>query len=84
VKRSKYEKLRGFRLDLFHVADWEMWQRIAYFCDYWYEPEILACFCIHSESDTSKLERSGKDLHDIRNSIEIASTYLPPGVTKKV
>ena len=29
VRRRAYERLGGFRTDLPHAADWEMWTRLA-------------------------------------------------------
>jgi hypothetical protein len=77
VKRSVYERLGGYHLQLVHAADWEMWKRIAVNFGVWYEPGVLAAYRVRADSDTSKLARSGRDLRDIRKSIELASLYLP-------
>jgi GT2 family glycosyltransferase len=44
VRRSVYERLGGFRLDLPYAADWEMWIRIAAHYPMWFEPATLAAF----------------------------------------
>ena len=77
VKRSVYEKLGGYHSDLFHTADWEMWKRIAAHYPFWYEPQPLACYREHTNSDTSRLVRTGSNIADIRKSIEISQAYLP-------
>lgn len=77
VKRSVYEKLGGFHLDLSHAADWEMWKRIAAHYSVWYEPQSLACYRYHSASHTSGLVKSGKNIADTRKAIEISHSYLP-------
>ena len=42
VARSTYERLGGFRTDLCHALDWEMWVRIAAAAPVWYDPRVLA------------------------------------------
>lgn len=77
VKRSVYEELGGFNLELFHSADWDMWKRIAVHYLFWYEPQPLACYRMHSDSDTSKLMRSGANITEACRAIEISESYLP-------
>jgi len=78
VKRSVYEELGGFNLELFHSADWDMWKRVILNYPIWYEPQILACFRQHSTSDTSRLQRTGDNILEALRAIEISQTYLPP------
>ncbi|RMG32518.1 MAG: glycosyltransferase [Methanobacteriota archaeon] len=78
VKRSVYETLGGFDPRLFHAADWEMWVRIATSLAIWYEVEPLAYYRIHSASDTSKLVRTGANIQNRREAINVFSRYLPP------
>src|ERR1019366_2410924 len=52
VRRSVYQQLGGFRLDLPYAADWEMWIRIAAHYPIWYEPTTLAAWRIHSHTAT--------------------------------
>ncbi len=78
VRRSVYEDLGGFRLDIPFCADWEMWKRIAARYPIWYEPETLAAYRVHSESVTAHFVRSGQDVADARRCIEISRSLLPP------
>jgi glycosyltransferase involved in cell wall biosynthesis len=78
VRRSVYERLGGFRLDLPFAADWEMWIRIAAHYPIWYEPDTLAAFRIHSASATATFVSSGEYVADERRCIEISQSCLPP------
>lgn len=77
VKRSVYETIGGYNLELFHTADWEMWRRIAAHYPVWYEPQPLAYYRVHSSSDTSRLIRTAGNIANIRHSIHIVRSYLP-------
>lgn len=77
VRRSTYEKLGGFCPEARSAADWEMWKRIAAHYPVWYEPQILACFRLHSASESSRLIKTGTNIADTRRSIEISQSYLP-------
>lgn len=80
IKRSVYETIGGFHLELNHAADWEMWKRaIAYFPT-WFEPQPLACYREHSSSDTSRLLKSGGNVIDVHRAIDIAESYLPSNI----
>ncbi len=84
VKRSIYEKLGGFCLELSGANDWEMWKRIAAHVPICYEPQILACYRLHSASETSRLIRSGANIADVRKAIDISQSYLPTTMTRKL
>ncbi len=84
VKRSVYEKLGGFCPQAESAADWEMWKRIAAFYPIWFEPEILACFRLHSSSETSRLMRSGENIANARKAIEITQSYLPKNMAEEL
>ena len=77
VRRTAYEQLGGFHPELFHAADWDMWKRIAATFPVWYDPEPLALYRLHTESDTSRLMKTGANILDARRAIGIASDYLP-------
>lgn len=77
VKRSVYEAIGGFHLELFHAGDWELYKRIAAFYPVWYEPQVLACYRRHNTSTTSKMIRSGANIAELRQAIEISQQYLP-------
>lgn len=77
VRRSTYEKLGGFCPEAYSAADWEMWQRIAAHFPVWHEPQVLACFRLHSASESSRLITSGANIAHVRQVIDIAKSYLP-------
>ena len=77
VRRTVYENLGGYRLDLRYTPDWEMWTRIAAKYPIWYTPETLAAYRIHSESYTDQLTRMGQLVPDMRHCIEACHSYLP-------
>ncbi len=78
VRRSIYEELGGFRQDLPHSADWDMWKRIVVHRPIHYDPEPLVCYRLHSASLTHELMKSGRNVADERRSIEIALSYVRP------
>ena len=78
VRRSTYERLGGFRPELVHCADWDMWIRIALATRIFYEPEPFACFRLHAQADSSAKVRTGQNVVDQRRAIRLASTYVPP------
>ncbi|NEQ35200.1 MAG: glycosyltransferase [Okeania sp. SIO3I5] len=84
VKRSVYEKLGGFCLEAKSAADWEIWKRIAAYYPVSYEPQILACYRLHSTSETSRLIEFGGNISDTRKAIEISESYLPKEISKKL
>ncbi len=84
VKRSTYETLGGFCPQARSAADWEMWKRIAAYYPVWYEPALLACFRLHSQSTSSGLIQRGENIADTRLAIEVTQTYLPPAIADRV
>ncbi|MFM6400298.1 glycosyltransferase family 2 protein, partial [Planktothrix sp.] len=77
VKRSVYETLGGFSEKSGSAADWEMWKRISTYYPVAYEPQPLACYRLHSTSQTSRLIAAGLNIEDTLKSIEISQLYLP-------
>lgn len=84
VRRSVYEALGGFRLDLHYALDWDMWKRIAAAYPLWYEPQVLANYRRHGESATNGFLRSGANIAEIRRSIELSAATLPPALAATV
>jgi GT2 family glycosyltransferase len=84
VKRSVYEALGGFRLDLQYALDWDMWKRIAAAYPLWYEPAVLACYRRHAASASSAFIRSGANIAEIRRSIELSAAALRPALAAEV
>jgi glycosyltransferase involved in cell wall biosynthesis len=75
VRRRVYEQLGGFLPHLHFVPDWEMWQRIASQSPFCFEPSILACYRVHSDSATSRLRLDAADVRDVREMIDLTATY---------
>jgi hypothetical protein len=77
VRRDVYEELGGFDSRLVCSEDWEMWVRIAARYPVWYEPEPLAIYRMHSDSNTGRHVRTGEDMRYTRMAIELFKSYLP-------
>ena len=77
VRRSVYELLGGFDRRLKCAEDWEMWVKIASQFQVWYEPEPLALYRIHPNSNTGRHIRSAEDVAYNRMAITIFEAYLP-------
>jgi glycosyltransferase involved in cell wall biosynthesis len=77
VRREVYEALGGFDERLICAEDWEMWVRIAACYPIWYEPEPLAVYRMHFDSNTGRHVRSGEDITYTSMAIDIFSAYLP-------
>jgi hypothetical protein len=77
VHRSVYEEIGGFRPELPHCADWDMWKRIAFSYPIFYEPEPLACYRIHAKSDMSRLVNTGENVVEQRRSILLSYAEMP-------
>jgi hypothetical protein len=78
ARRSTYERLGGFRPELGHCTDWDMWNRITIAGKLLYLPDPLACYRIHGGADTSAMVRTGKNVEDEQRAIDMACTYVRP------
>lgn len=80
VRKRAYEQLGGFdaRIDSYG-EDWEMWTRIAAAFPVWYEPEPLALYRVGRSSLTSAAVRSGDNVRQLLQVIEINRARLPAG-----
>jgi glycosyltransferase involved in cell wall biosynthesis len=78
VRRAVYEQVGGFLPHLRFVPDWEMWQRIASQFPFWFEPSILACYRVHSDSATSRMRLDAADVREVREMIQITAAYHSP------
>ncbi len=78
ARRRLYETVGGFRTDLPHAADWEMWVRLAAAAPVWYDPEVLAAYRRHRESDTAARVLSGANLTERARAIDLVSHHLAP------
>ncbi|MEO1428208.1 MAG: tetratricopeptide repeat protein [Cyanobacteria bacterium J06633_8] len=77
IRRTTHERLGGYSCEIPNINDWELHKRIAAFYDWWHEPEILARFRIHSQSETSESWNTGKMAIQVNQAIEISHSYLP-------
>ncbi|MBN3039721.1 MAG: glycosyltransferase, partial [Candidatus Omnitrophica bacterium] len=84
VKRSTYEELGGFALEIVWGLDWEMWKRIAARYAFWYEPEPLACYRLHQSALSVSVTENQKHISDLILSIEMGRAYLPAPLFKKL
>jgi glycosyltransferase involved in cell wall biosynthesis len=84
VRRSVYEQLGGFDQRIRYSEDWEMWVRIAAQYPVWYEPEPLASYRLQSLSWGGRPKRTGENIQDIRQTIEIIQDYLTPQSAKQL
>jgi glycosyltransferase involved in cell wall biosynthesis len=80
VARSTYETIGGYRPDLCHALDWEMWVRIAAHYDVWYEPRSLATYRRHVANETARLFALGAVWPDMARAIRINASNLPDSI----
>ncbi len=76
VARQVYEQVGGFRPQLPHCCDWDMWKRVARLGPVWFEPEPLALYRVHGFSDSAKLARAAHNIADMRRAVALSATYL--------
>ena len=84
VRRDVYEKLGGFDRRLKCSEDWEMWVRIASQFPVWYDPEPLALYRMHPQSNTGRHIRSAGDMAYTRMAIDIFKSYIPAELAEEV
>lgn len=84
VRRRVYEQLGGFRPELVHCADWDMWLRTTLNFPVYYDPEPLALYRVHSAADTARLMTTGENVVDERRFMRIMASYVPPARAKSV
>lgn len=77
VARSTYESVGGYRPDLCHALDWEMWVRIAARYRVWHEPRTLAIYRRHVANETTRLFATGAVWPDMTKAIRINAATLP-------
>jgi glycosyltransferase involved in cell wall biosynthesis len=77
VPRASYEKLGGFRTDLVHTADVEMWARIVSSETGIVSPEVMANYRMFLQNDTGSLARRGENIRDICRLYDIFASRYP-------
>lgn len=77
VRRRVYEQVGGFRTDLPHAADWEMWARIAAFGQGWFLDQPLALYRVHAASDTAQRVQTGVNLTERLTASAVIAELLP-------
>ena len=77
VRRSAYERLGGFRTDLPHAADWEMWTRLAANGPIVFVDQVLADYRKHAGSDTSARVRTGVNVRERVTAIGVVAQHIP-------
>jgi glycosyltransferase involved in cell wall biosynthesis len=78
VRRAAYEQVGGYRTDLPHAADWEMWTRLAAHGRIMFVDQVLACYRRHDTSDTSARVRTGTNVRERVMAIGVLSGHVPP------
>ncbi len=77
VRRSAYEAVGGYRTDLPHAADWEMWTRLAAHGPVVFVDEVLACYRKHDASDSSARVKTGENVRERVTAIGVLGGYVP-------
>jgi hypothetical protein len=76
VRRTSLEAVGGFRTDLPHAADWEMWARLAAHGPVWFEDRSLARYRRHSASDTAGRVLSGDNIAERLRCIDLIAGHV--------
>jgi GT2 family glycosyltransferase len=84
VRRDVYETLGGFDAGFSYALDWDMWKRLAVRYPIWYDPQPLACYRMHSASETSRQRLAGTHLVEVFRSIKHSAAYLPQPVAARI
>jgi GT2 family glycosyltransferase len=78
VRRGAYERVGGFRTDLPHAADWEMWTRLAAHGPIVFVDQVLACYRRHAASDTSARAQTGANIRERVTAIGVIAGHVTP------
>jgi glycosyltransferase involved in cell wall biosynthesis len=78
VRRSAYERVGGYRTDLPHAADWEMWTRLAANGPIVFVDQVLAAYRRHDTSDSSARVRTGANVRERVTAIGVVGGYVAP------
>lgn len=78
VRRSAYDHVGGYRADLPHAADWDMWTRLAAYGPIVFVDHVLACYRRHDGSDTSVRVRTGENIRERVAAIGVIAGHVAP------
>ncbi len=77
ARREVYDRVGGFRTDLPHGADWEMWVRMAASSTIWFEDRPLARYRRHDASDTAARVLTGANIDERLVCVDIIVEHVP-------
>lgn len=83
LRRSVYEKIGMFHPKLSWCEDWEMWARTGLHFDVGYIPETLACYRMHSNSNSGRYTTTAENIRDLKRAIQIITHYISDPVKRK-
>jgi glycosyltransferase involved in cell wall biosynthesis len=78
VRRAAYEEVGGYRAELPHAADWEMWTRLAAHGPVVFVDQVLARYRRHAGSDTSERVRTGANVRERVTAIGVIVEHVTP------
>ena len=82
-RRSGDEAVGGFRTDLHHAADWDMWVRLALHGPVWFEDRVLARYRIHESQDTAARVHDASNIGERVAALDLIAAQLPPGERRR-
>lgn len=77
IRRSFYETYGGFREDLIHSADWNMWERAVSTRGGVFTDRVLACYRMFDSNDSSRLMKTGENIIEYLRITEILHRKIP-------
>ena len=83
VRRSAYESVGGFRHELVHAADCEMWARVIASCGGIVLKDVMASYRVFAGNDTGRLIRTGENIRDLCRLYEIYLNNYPDFLMKQ-
>ena len=78
ARRAAYEQVGGYRSDLPHAADWEMWARLAAHGPIVFVDQVLARYRRHAASDTSARAQTGANVRERVTAIGVVGGHVAP------
>lgn len=84
MRRSFFEEWGGFREELIHTADWEMWERATFYGSTVQSEKVLAAYRIFAGNDTGRLMRTAENLRDRLRLLKVLSLRHPDFPTANV